>query len=391
MNLPLSVLAIFVVLFLVLPILTYMYAPTPPSSTTIVSTTVQYRTITKTIESTPKWALELNESYQAMLAKYKELNSSYSNLLREKEELSNKYEDLNSSYYKLLSKLEEVKRDRDALREKYEELGNKYNELRINYTILQEELSSVRNDLSEIKLKYKDLLSKYNDLLNSYNLLKSYRSSAQEARWYEKEALSRVKSSWFQTKLHLWRIWYATKSGIRAALESEHFDLATAQMFAEMVYRDLSYNADLYRAMIHEWLADHPATSEEELANEIARLFYSLDHEYAFSNVDEPNAQLPLFPIELLAHNLGDCEDHAMLMAALYKTAGFRVRIITIPEHAALSIYLNGRWRFIEATIHDSNGYDPPSGFYSSVNVDQLEEVFLKSNEGMSYYYAEIP
>ncbi|MCS7102636.1 MAG: hypothetical protein NZ992_01990 [Candidatus Korarchaeum sp.] len=290
------------------------------------------------------------------------LRSEYSKLLRDHDELRKKYSTLESEHIKTLNELK-------GLSSEYGKLQSSYNDLRSTYD---------------------RLVNEYNRLVESYNLLKSYRSSAEQARWYHSEAQRRVKSDWFETILDLWRTWYLLKKELRALLTSDDFNQSLTTAFAEMVRRDLFYNEYLYRNMISEWLRGHPANTQEELANEIARLFYSLDHTYAMPNIDEPNGVIPMFPIELLAYRLGDCEDHAMLLAAFYKSAGFRVRIITVPCHAALQIYLDGRWRFLEATIHFDGVKDAPCSFYSSLTVDQLEEIFLSRYSGVSYLYAEV-
>jgi predicted nuclease with TOPRIM domain len=340
---------------------------------------------------------DLKREHENALNELKELKASYESLRKEHEKLLSSYNALNSSYSALRKEHEATLSELRTLRSEYESLARRYNELQEDFSALKREHENTLNELRNLRSEYDDLMSRYNklqgdynDLLNAYNLLKGYHSSAKQVRWYEKVAYEKLNSNWFKVELALWRDWYILKSDLRVLLLSDDYGQAGATMFAEMVRRDLSYNSDLYRGMIHEWLRDHPARNEVELANEIARLFYSLDHKYAYPGVDEPNAGLPLFPVELLAYNLGDCEDHAMLLAALYKTAGFRVRMITVPRHAALQIYLDGRWRFLEATIHFDDGGDAPCSFYSSSTVDDLERAFLNEYGGATYYYDEV-
>jgi len=339
----------------------------------------------------------LKREHEDALNELKELKASYDSLKEEHESLLSGYITLNSSYNSLKREHESTLNELRVLRSEYEALTSKYNKLQEDFNALKREhestlneLRSLRNEYSELMSKYSKLQMDYNDLLNAYNLLKSYHSSAKQVRWYERVAYEKLNTNWFKVELALWREWYIIKSDLRVLFLSNDYGQAGAIMFAEMVRRDLSYNRDLYREMIREWLRDHPARNEVELANEIARLFYSLDHKYAYPGVDEPNSWLPLFPVELLAYSLGDCEDHAMLLASLYKSAGFRVRMITVPGHAALQIYLDGRWRFLEATIHFSDGRDVPCSFYSSLTVDDLERSFLNEYSGVTYYYDEI-
>jgi len=383
-SLPIPLLLMLLILPAVTPLLwSHRAEPTPVT----LSTTIR-ETLTSTV--TPSWASDLNASFYRLLEEYRNQNKTLQEISANYNSLLDEYRRLKDAHTSLLSEYEEIKRERDGLRVLYEEL-------RREHLILQGELSQTRaalenlqRDYQSLRGEYNKLVDKYNELLNAYKRLESYRSSAGQARWYESEAGRRLETDWFQEILVVWRGWYMLKSGLRTALELNEFESADAVMFAEMVRRDLSYNEGLYRTMIHEWLGDHPVSSGEDLANEIARLFYSLDHRYAIPGRDEPNAGLPMFPIELLARGLGDCEDHAMLMAALYKAAGFRVRLVVVPGHAALMIYLKGRWRFLEATIHDESGMDLPSRFYSTVTVDLLEESFLRNYRGATYYFEEI-
>ncbi len=44
------------------------------------------------------------------------------------------------------------------------------------------------------------------------------------------------------------------------------------------------------------------------------------------------------YPIETLAAGLGDCEDSAILLAALLRRAGYRCAMVTLPGHAAVAV-----------------------------------------------------
>lgn len=165
---------------------------------------------------------------------------------------------------------------------------------------------------------------------------------------------------------------------------------AVASLYARLVEVDLGYNGYIYRGLVDMWLEENPYLGEVDKANQVLRLFYSLTHHYAYPGEDEPNGWMPLYPVELLYYRLGDCEDHAMLAAALFKSAGFRVRIITFPNHVALQVKISGEWRFIEATVHRSNGEDISCGEWSEITVDWAEKYIFDEYEGETYYYAEV-
>ncbi len=58
-------------------------------------------------------------------------------------------------------------------------------------------------------------------------------------------------------------------------------------------------------------------------------------YEYARSNIEcqREEGEIPKFPYETLAYGSGDCEDQAMLLAALLKLAGFESGIVVIDDY----------------------------------------------------------
>lgn len=86
----------------------------------------------------------------------------------------------------------------------------------------------------------------------------------------------------------------------------------------------------------------------------------------------------------------GDCEDYAILLATLYKMAGYRSAIALIPGHTAALVYLPGYtrsnvsmqvggkngWLWVEATGKNNYfGWAPPKVFTSSVFAYELKEI----------------
>ncbi|MEA1964861.1 MAG: transglutaminase-like domain-containing protein [Candidatus Aerophobetes bacterium] len=102
-----------------------------------------------------------------------------------------------------------------------------------------------------------------------------------------------------------------------------------------------------------------------------------------------------------LAYNIqegsarGDCEDYAILLATLYKMAGYRSAIVLIPGHAAALVYLPGYkksnvsmelggekgWIWAEATGKNNYfGWVPPKDLTGSVvayEIKEAEEILL--------------
>jgi len=96
----------------------------------------------------------------------------------------------------------------------------------------------------------------------------------------------------------------------------------------------------------------------------------------------------------------GDCEDYAVLLATLYKMAGYRSAIALIPGHTAALVYLPGYrksnvamelggeegWIWAEATGKNNYfGWVPPKVLTSSVvayEIKKTEEISLVSEPG---------
>ncbi|MCL2317460.1 MAG: zinc-ribbon domain-containing protein [Methanomassiliicoccaceae archaeon] len=83
---------------------------------------------------------------------------------------------------------------------------------------------------------------------------------------------------------------------------------------------------------------------------------YGLDEYYAY-------------PLEVIAHRGGDCEDTSIFAAALFKAAGFDAGVILLPGHAVAAVGLDV--------------YDP--GVYSA----HLFEVLSQKVDGITYYGCE--
>ena len=70
------------------------------------------------------------------------------------------------------------------------------------------------------------------------------------------------------------------------------------------------------------------------------RVAYTSDRK-AFGHDDfAQNADELAGAIQEKGKTVGDCEDYAVLLAVLYKAAGFRSAVVLVPEHAAALVYL---------------------------------------------------
>jgi predicted transglutaminase-like cysteine proteinase len=83
---------------------------------------------------------------------------------------------------------------------------------------------------------------------------------------------------------------------------------------------------------------------------------------YAYDKDTTPKEEWPRYPIETLQEEVGDCEDVAILTAAIMNRLGFQVALLMLPGHCALGI----------------------------AGVDNLPGAYIKdSATGKHYYYAE--
>jgi len=75
------------------------------------------------------------------------------------------------------------------------------------------------------------------------------------------------------------------------------------------------------------------------------------------------------YPLEVITHRGGDCEDTAIFAAALFKAAGFDAGVIMIPGHAVAAVGLDD--------------YDP--GYYQTKYFEVLSQMV----DGITYYACE--
>ena len=105
----------------------------------------------------------------------------------------------------------------------------------------------------------------------------------------------------------------------------------------------LGENADIAFEMGLSFIEKYPQQNQRarEIFNFVRnRVKYTPDSTAFGYDEFAQNADELARAIEDTGMVFGDCEDHAILLAVLYKAAGFRPAIILIPEHAAALLYL---------------------------------------------------
>ncbi len=109
--------------------------------------------------------------------------------------------------------------------------------------------------------------------------------------------------------------------------------------------------------------------SDVEKINFVASFVQSI--EYKNDDPQNESYEYPRYPLETLHDKQGDCEDKAILTAALLQSLGYNVSLIRLPKHMAVGVHLNetipsysyyiDQYYFLETTtLHMSVGNVPP-------------------------------
>jgi len=109
--------------------------------------------------------------------------------------------------------------------------------------------------------------------------------------------------------------------------------------------------------------------SDVEKINFVASFVQSI--EYKNDDPENKSYEYPRYPLETLHDKQGDCEDKAILTAALLQSLDYNVSLIRLPQHMAVGVHLNetippysyyiDQYYFLETTtLHMSVGKIPP-------------------------------
>jgi hypothetical protein len=79
------------------------------------------------------------------------------------------------------------------------------------------------------------------------------------------------------------------------------------------------------------------------------------------------------FPVETLFDKRGDCDCKAVLAAALFRNAGYKVAFITSSSHAAIAVACPKEW----------------FSYYNTINLFETGKEALVDKDGLYYYYCE--
>jgi hypothetical protein len=127
----------------------------------------------------------------------------------------------------------------------------------------------------------------------------------------------------------------------------------------------------------HQLLSLTSASSDVDRVNFVSSFVHGL--EYAKDDPANESYEYPRFPLETFHDRHGDCEDKAILTAALLHSIGYNVSLIRLPEHMAVGVHLNetlpgysyysDQYYYLEATsLHMPLG-QVPSEYQGLTNI----------------------
>ncbi len=229
----------------------------------------------------------LRGNYTSLLSRFKGLRDSYSRLQAEHEalirnytSLKNSYSELRVRYVKLNSTYVNLRKEYEGVKAELESLSKTYNSLLSNYSNLREEFMSLRSEYGDLQNRYLNLSNEYLALQGRYD-----------------DLLRRVEELMNTTE---------ERAGMIDSFKPNFIDWQSS--IVEEAVKEVNFNAysDPYKAIL-EWVEKH--------------ITYNFDTPEAV--VTSPNATYEWvddyyqYAGETLRYGYGDCEDQAILTAAM--------------------------------------------------------------------------
>ncbi len=181
--------------------------------------------------------------------------------------------------------------------------------------------------------------------------------------------------------------------------EDGFFQASTSGFYPIIVGESLGQNADQAYRTGQQFAGEYQDISqraEEVFAFVRDRVRYTSDEsQFGFAEFAVNPDELAL-TIEDNGVAHGDCEDYALLLAVMYKGAGFRSAIVLAPEHAAALVYLpeyrqanrslwvdgEAGWIWAEATGGNNPlGWMPEEFLGTELEVYEVEDEALTKGE----------
>ncbi|HIH29415.1 MAG TPA: transglutaminase domain-containing protein [Thermoplasmata archaeon] len=137
------------------------------------------------------------------------------------------------------------------------------------------------------------------------------------------------------------------------------------------------YDDQYIQFLVDQILQLRELGTDVEKINFVASFVQSI--EYKNDDPDNESYEYPRYPIETLHDKQGDCEDKAILTAALLQSLGYNVSLLRLPKHMAVGVRLNetipsysyyiDQYYFLETTTLHMNVGKIPEEYEGLTNV----------------------
>jgi len=131
----------------------------------------------------------------------------------------------------------------------------------------------------------------------------------------------------------------------QAAGQDGFFQISKTGFYPIIVHESLGQNIDKAYQIGQEFARDYPdfyQRAEKIFAFARDKIRYTSDADQFGFDEFAQNADELVVTIEEQGFVCGDCEDYAILLAVMYKGAGYRSAIVLAPDHAAALVQLPG-------------------------------------------------
>jgi hypothetical protein len=181
--------------------------------------------------------------------------------------------------------------------------------------------------------------------------------------------------------------------------EDGFFRVSATGFYPIIVGESLGQNADRAYHIGQQFAGEYPdmhQRAEEVFAFVRDKVTYTSDEsQFGFAEFAQ-NADELVATIDDTGAAHGDCEDYAILLAVMYKGAGFRSAIVLAPEHAAALVYLpeyreanqmlsvdgESGWIWAEATGGNNPlGWMPDTVLGTDLQVYEVEDEAITKGE----------
>ena len=258
------------------------------------------------------------EEYNVLFDENNELNTDKNKLEMHKKQLEIDYSDLNQKYNKSQSDYNSLEENYSALQFTNVKLNEELDTLKINYSELQDELVKLKNEYDELNQTFYDLIEYY------YNQTEVLRRDRKIYHEYK------ITCSWPGYSDQLIYTFEWTLSGYFDSLRRDH-SINWADDDSVIKFAN-SYDNTNFKS--NYLLNNYP--NKADLANAILDIVHALEY-----RLDPPIGEDVRYPEETLIEGCGDCEDVAILTAAMMEGNGLDAILVLWPGHMNTAVYLS--------------------------------------------------